>query len=63
MHEEKSKTSPSQIRGRETKAKRHQTNLREKKGLTQKDQKAQAMLPTGGKIKYNMSTSINNLKL
>ena len=34
MHK-KGKTSPSQMCGGETKAKRHQTNLREKK-LTQK---------------------------
>ena len=59
MHEEKSKTSPSQIRGGEINAKRHQTNFKRKKRLTQENQKAQAMLPTGGKIKYNMSTSIN----
>ena len=55
MHEEKSKTSPSQIRGGETKAKRHQTKLRKKR----LNQTAQAMLPTGVKIKYNMSTGVN----
>ena len=54
MHEEKSKTSPSQIRGG-----KQRLNATRQKRLTLKKQKAQAMLPTGGKIKYNMSTSIN----
>ena len=56
MHQEKSKTSPSQIRGGKNRAKRHQANLREKMRPTQK---TQTMLPTGGKIKYNMSASVN----